>query len=205
MEETTKKTIENLRAHSFSAEYVSSKEEAKDLVLDLIAPDRRVGVGGTVTVRELGLIEALKDRGHTVYDHWEKGLSPEEVHEMRIKQQTCDLFLTSVNAVTKRGELVSVDGAGNRLSAMLFGPKAVIIVAGVNKIVEDIPEALERIRNVAAPLNARRLGRRPPCTETGECSDCESPQRICRSTLIMERQSTLTDVTVVLVGEKLGY
>jgi len=118
---------------------------------------------------------------------------------------TCDLFLCSVNAIARTGELVSIDGVGNRINAMNFGPKKVIIVAGINKIAEDLPHALERVRNVAAPQNARRLGLALPCAKTGRCEDCNSPQRICRSILIMERRPLLTDITIVLVHEELGY
>jgi len=205
MEEMVRETIENLRAHFFSVDYVSSRKEAKELALGLIPSNARVGVGGSVTIRELGIIEELKNRGHTVYDHWQQGLSSEQILEIRIKHLTCDVFLSSVNAITRSGELVSMDGIGNRINAMNFGPRRVIIVAGVNKIVEDVPAALGRIKNVAAPQNARRFGAQVPCAVSGQCSDCDSPQRICRSILIMERRPSLTDIKVVLVGEKLGY
>jgi len=205
MEEQIKKTIESLRAHAFPVEYVPGKKEAAQLVLQYVPSDARVGVGGSVTIRELGLIDALKERGNTVYDHSAEGLDPQEVLATRIKQMTSDLFISSVNAITQTGELVSIDGVGNRINAMNFGPKKVIIVAGINKIVEDLPRALERVRNVAAPQNARRLGLELPCAKTGRCSDCNSPLRICRSILIMERRPHLTDITVFLVREQLGY
>jgi len=205
MEERIKKTIENLRAHAFPVEYCPGKQEAAQLVLQYIPADATVGVGGSVTIRELGLIDALTERGHTVYDHSAEGLSPQEVLATRIKQMTCDCFLCSVNAIAQTGELVSIDGVGNRINAMSFGPKKVIIVAGENKIAEDLPRALERVRNVAAPQNARRLGLALPCAKTGHCEDCNSPLRICRSILIMERRPHLTDITVVLVREELGY
>lgn len=205
MDETIKKTIENLRAHAFPVEYVAGRKEAAELVLQYIPADAAVGVGGSVTIRELGLIEALIKRGNTVYDHSAEGLSPQEALATRIKQMTCGCFLCSVNAIARTGELVNIDGVGNRINAMNFGPKKVIIVAGINKIAEDLPHALERAHNVAAPQNARRLGLALPCAKTGRCEDCNSPQRICRSILIMERRPLLTDITVVLVHEELGY
>jgi L-lactate utilization protein LutB len=205
MEEKIKKTIESLRTHAFPVEYCTGKKEAVELVLQYIPADAHVGVGGSVTVRELGLIDALKQRGNTIYDHSAEGLSPQEVLATRIKQMTSDVFLCSVNAITQTGELVSIDGVGNRINAMNFGPKKVILVAGINKICEDLPRALERARNVAAPQNARRLGLALPCAETGLCSDCNSPLRICRSILIMARRPLLTDITIVLVREELGY
>ena len=205
MEERIKKTIESLRAHAFPVEYVAGKKEAAELVLKYIPADAAVGVGGSLTIRDLGLIEALTKRGHTVYDHSAEGLAPQEALATRIKQMTCDCFLCSVNAIARTGELVSIDGVGNRINAMNFGPKKVIIVAGINKIADDLPKALERVRNVAAPQNARRLGLVLPCAKTGRCEDCNSPQRICRSILIMERRPLLTDITIVLVHEELGY
>jgi L-lactate utilization protein LutB len=205
MKEMIKKTIESLQAHAFPVEYTAGKKEAAEFVLRSIPADAQVGVGGSVTIRELGLIDALAKRGTTIYDHSAEGLSPQEALATRIKQMTSDCFLCSVNAIARTGELVSIDGVGNRINAMNFGPKKVIIVAGINKIAEDLPRALERVRNVAAPQNARRLGLALPCAKTGRCEDCNSPQRICRSILIMERRPLLTDVTVVLVGEELGY
>jgi L-lactate utilization protein LutB len=205
MEEMIKKTIESLRAHAFPVEYCPGRKEAAELVLQYIPADAEVGVGGSVTIRELGLIDALTERGNRVYDHSAEGLSPQEVLATRIKQMTSDCFVCSVNAIAQTGELVSIDGVGNRINAMNFGPKKVIIVAGINKIAEDLPRALERVRNVAAPQNARRLGLALPCAKTGRCEDCDSPQRICRSIMIMERRPLLTDITVVLVGEELGY
>ena len=205
MDETIKKTIESLRAHAFPVEYVAGRKEAVELVLQYISADAAVGVGGSLTIRDLGLIEALTKRGNTVYDHSAEGLAPQEALATRIKQMTCDCFLCSVNAIARTGELVSIDGVGNRINAMNFGPKKVIIVAGINKIAEDLPRAIERVRNVAAPQNARRLGLALPCAKTGRCEDCNSPQRICRSILIMERRPLLTDITIVLVNEELGY
>lgn len=205
MEEKIKKTIESLRAHAFPVEYVPDRKEAAALVLQYVPADAHVGVGGSVTIRELGLIDALKQRGNTVYDHSAEGLSPQEVLATRIKQMTSDVFLSSVNAIAQTGELVSIDGVGNRINAMNFGPKKVILVAGINKICEDLPRALERARNVAAPQNARRLGLALPCAKTERCSDCNSPLRICRSILIMAWRPLLTDITIVLVREELGY
>jgi hypothetical protein len=118
---------------------------------------------------------------------------------------TSDLFLGSVNAVTMNGELVNIDGAGNRVNATVFGPGKVILVAGYNKIVEDVQEAVKRVRNVAAPMNAKRLDVDVPCAKLGKCVDCSSPNRICRVVVIHERRPLLTDMLIILVGEELGY
>jgi hypothetical protein len=118
---------------------------------------------------------------------------------------TSDLFLSSVNAITMDGELVNIDGMGNRVNATNFGPKKVILVAGYNKIVEDVQEAIKRIKNVTAPMNARRLNLEVPCAKLGKCADCNSPNRMCRIVVILEWKPTWTDMLVILVGEELGY
>jgi hypothetical protein len=118
---------------------------------------------------------------------------------------TSNLFLSSVNAATLNGELVNIDGIGNRVNATNFGPGKVILIAGYNKIVEDVQEAIRRIKNVTAPINARRLNIDVPCAKLGKCVDCDSPNRICRVIMIHERKPSLTDILVILVGEELGY
>ena len=205
IEERLKRAAERLQAHDFKASCFRTKEEAGDEVLKHITPQMKVGVGGTVTVRDLGLVERLESQGNIVFDHWKPGLSKERLSEVRKLQLTCDVFLSSVNAVTLNGELVNVDGAGNRVSAMTFGPGKVILVAGYNKVVEDVQEAIHRIKNVASPLNAKRLNLDLPCAKLGRCVDCSAPNRICRATVILERRPFVSDILVILVGEELGY
>jgi hypothetical protein len=129
----------------------------------------------------------------------------EEILQIRKAQMTCDLFLSSTNAVTLNGYLVNIDGIGNRVNSSVFGPGKVILVAGFNKIVDDVEEAIKRIKNVSAPLNARRLNIDVPCAKVGKCVDCNSPNRICRAVVIHERRPTLTDILVIIVGEELGF
>ncbi len=205
VEETAKKTIEKLEAHHFKAIYVKSRKEAGEEILKHIGPKQRVGVGGSVTIRGLGILEQLVARGHTIYDHWKPGLSKENALETRKAQMTSDLFLSSVNAVTLNGELVNIDGLGNRVNSTIFGPGKVILVAGYNKIVENIEEAIKRIKNVAAPINAKRLNIDVPCAKLGKCVDCNSPNRICRVVVIHERKPSLTDILIIIVGEELGF
>jgi L-lactate utilization protein LutB len=200
-----KKAEEKLKAHDFEAIYVKTKEDAAQEIWKYILPGMRVGVGGSVTIRELGLLEQLEARGHTLYDHWKPGLSKEKVLEIRKSQMTSDLFLSSVNAITLNGELINIDFAGNRTNATTYGPGKVILVVGYNKIVEDVQEAIKRIKNVAAPINARRLSIDVPCAKVGKCVDCNSPNRICRVVMIHERRPFLTDMLIILVGEELGY
>jgi L-lactate utilization protein LutB len=153
----------------------------------------------------LNILDLLKEQGKTVYDHW-TGLPPghEEVMRIRRAHLTCDLFLTSTNAITLKGEIVNIDGAGNRTSAMSFGPKKVVILAGINKIVRDIDEGIRRIHEVAAPLNCRRGSYKTPCYETGICASSKSGLHICCITLIFNRKPLETDISVFLIGEVLG-
>lgn len=199
------RALHALKENGFKTIYASTRIEAVEEILKLIPKDAVVGVGGSITVRELGLIDALSRQGNRVAQHWQKGLSQEESMAIRRTQLTSDVFLTSSNAVTESGQLVNVDGVGNRVAAMIFGPKKVIVVAGVNKIVTDLEGALDRVNNVASPMNAKRLTRKTPCAVTGACTDCRSPERICNVTTIINRRPIRTDFTVVLVGEELGY
>jgi hypothetical protein len=205
IEERAKKTIEKLVAHDFKALYVRNKQGAAEEIWKHITPKQRVGVGGSVTIRELGILGQLEARGQPLYDHWKPGIPKENVLEIRKSQMTSDVFLSSVNALTMNGELVNIDGAGNRVNSTVFGPGRVILVAGYNKIVEDVQEAIKRIKDIAAPMNAKRLNIDVPCAKLGKCVDCNSPNRICRVVVIHERRPLLTDMLIILVGEELGF
>jgi L-lactate utilization protein LutB len=205
LEKRITRTLNSLKKNGFNTLYASNRKEATKKILTLIPPNSLVGVGGSVTVRELGLIEALQRRGNRLAQHWQKGLSFDEIIAIERQQLTSEVFLTSSNAITESGQLVNVDGGGNRVAAMIFGPTKVIVIVGVNKIVKDIDAGLERIKRVAAPLNAKRLNLPTPCTVTGVCSDCDISERICNITTIIHRKSEETDITIVLVGETLGF
>jgi hypothetical protein len=203
--EKAKKAVEKLVAHDFRAIYVETKEETVQEIWKHITPKQKIGVGGSITIRELGILEKLEAQGYTVYNHWKPGLSKESVLETRKSQMTSDIFLSGVNAITLNGELVNIDGIGNRVNSTIFGPGKVLLVAGYNKIVEDVQEGIKRIKNVAAPLNARRLNMDVPCAKVGKCVDCNSPNRICRVIVIHERKPSVTDILIILVGEELGF
>ncbi len=205
IEERSKRAIEKLEAHGFKAVFVKDKKSAVAEVLKNIDPRQKIGIGGSVTIRELGILESLEAKGHSLYNHWKPGLSKEDVLEIRKSQMTSGCFISSVNAITLNGELVNIDGIGNRVNSIHFGPGKVILVAGFNKIVEDVGEAIKRIKNVAAPLNARRLNIDVPCAKLGRCVDCNSPSRICCIISILERRPSLTDILIILVGEELGF
>ena len=204
IEERMKKAVEKLKAHEFDALYVMTREEAVKETWRHIKPEMTVGVGGSITIRELGIVDQLKANGNKVYDHWVPGISRADSTEIRKSQITSDLFLSSTNAVTLSGELINIDGTGNRTNGMVFGPGKVILIAGYNKIAEDVQEAIKMIKQVSAPINARRLNLDLPCAKVGRCVDCNSPNRICRVVVIHERKPLWTDMLVILVGEDLG-
>lgn len=200
------KAVEALTKNNFKASYAKTCQEAVEQVLALIPENATVGTGGSwTTLNEMGLGDLLEQRGYTVYNHNKPGLSPETILDYRHKQLSCDVFLSGSNAVTLDGKLVNVDGVGNRVAAMIFGPKKVIVVAGINKLVRDVEEAERRIELYAAPINNKRLNRPNPCTKTGICMDCQGPTRICNITTVIRKKPALTDFHVIIVGEPLGF
>ena len=199
------KTVAALNSNRFSATYVNTVAEGKAAVLELINTTDTVGIGGSVTVSEIGLLTELAKRGNTLYNHGVSGLTPEESLAIRRQELTADVFLTSTNAVTLDGQLVNVDGSGNRVAAMIFGPKKVIVVVGINKIVKDTHDAYRRIQLVAAPINNKRLNRPNPCTVSGICQDCQGPTRICNVTTIIRKALPQTPTHIIIIGENLGF
>ena len=204
-EQRAKKAVEALKKNGFEAQYVNDEETARAEVLKQIPKEAKIGVGGSMTMRQIGVLDVLEEKGSVIYDHWKPGLSPEDVLKIRRAHLTCDVFLTSANAVTMEGMLVSTDGAGNRVGAMMFGPGKVIVVAGVNKVVNDLHSAFRRIKEVATPQVVKDMGLEIPCAVTGFCSDCNSPMRACRATVILERKPFFSDIHVLIVGEDLGF
>jgi hypothetical protein len=199
------RVIRALKKNGFDAEYFQTGKEVAKKVMEIAAPYQIVGVGGSVTIRDLNIMEPLKRQGKTVLDHW-TGITPGQEEDMRIRRGhlTCDLFLTSTNAITLKGEIVNIDGAGNRTNAMSFGPKKVVFLVGINKIVKDIEEGIRRIHEVCTPLNCRRGGYKTACYETGICSPTAPGLHICCITSILNRKPMLTDISVYLIGEVLG-
>ena len=167
------RTVAALIKNRFAATYCKTGREAVEKILEQIPSDASVGIGGSWTVMQLGLLDKLAARGNELLNHGNPGLTPAEPADIRIRQLTSDVFLTGTNAVTLDGKLVNTDGVGNRVAAMIFGPGKVIVVVGTNKIVPDVEAAEERIKLYAAPINNKRLNRPNPCTTTGECMDCQ--------------------------------
>lgn len=172
-------------------------------LLEAIRPEDTVAFGGSVTLQELKAYEVLKDRGQQVLWHWK--VPKEEAAQLRRNALNADVYVTSSNAVIEDGRLLNIDGTGNRVAAMIFGPPRVIVIAGRNKLAPDYAAALERIQTVACPKNAERLNRNVPCRYTGKCQDCRSPERMCQFTVTIENHPDGSAVEVWLVDEELGY
>jgi hypothetical protein len=196
--------VKSLKAKGYEAVYVPSKEAALKEVLELIPGGASVGVPGTVTVREIGAMEKLEERGCRIYHHWKPASSPEERTQTLMDEFCADYFLTSANGITQDGKIVNIDGNGNRVSAMAWGRNVLIFVIGINKVASNLEAAIERART-ATPPNVLRLDGNTPCTQTGYCVDCDSPARICRALLILERPTSGRKTHVILVGENLGF
>ena len=203
--------IGRLRGNNIPCVYAATREEALARVMSMIPEGSVVGFGDSMTLRQIGVVDALTEGDYTFLDPWAPGISVEESMMRKKRALTSDVFVTGTNALTLDGRIVNTDGHGNRVAALLFGPSKVIIVVGINKIVMDVEAAMRRIRDVAAPLNVKRHAEfdpPPPCGLTGVCSDCDSPWRICNKTAIIERQYDNEKygpvITVVIVGEQLG-
>ena len=186
MNQNLQAVCEKLCERGFLAEVVPTPEDARNRILDLIG-DRSVGIAGSATVRDLGLYEALTARGNTVYWHWK--VEKPQVEATRIAAIGADVYLCSTNAVTEDGRLVNIDGTGNRLAGMIYGPKTVILTVGRNKLVKDFDEAIARIKRDACGPNARRQNFKTPCSIDNVCRDCRPPVRMCNVTAITEYPS----------------
>lgn len=197
--------MDRLKKNGMGAFYYATAREAAEEILRQIPREATVGVGGSITVREMGIPEALIKRGQKVYDHWQEK-TKEARHAIGRLQQQSDYFLTSTNALTLDGKLINVDASGNRVTSMIFGPCHVIVVAGINKIVLNLEAGLARLRKIAAPKNCQRRQDPTPCAQDLVCRDCESPGRLCRVTTIIERKPFGLDrLSVYLISEELGY
>ncbi|MBW4055224.1 MAG: lactate utilization protein [Proteobacteria bacterium] len=204
-EQKCRKAVESLERNGFTARYCATPQTAAEYITAGAADSVSIGFGGSMTIASLGVEQLLREQGKEILNHSNPSLSRDEKLEVMRRQLTCDLFLCGSNAVTLSGELVNIDGIGNRVASMLFGPRKVIVVAGRNKLVDgSIQDAITRIKNWATPPNARRLTYNTPCASTGFCSNCNSPERICRVTTVIDRKPRLTDLHVLVVNADLG-
>ncbi len=197
--------VKALKKNGFDAVYVESREAAAELVAKNFAKGKSVGFGGSMTVKALELQEKAQAAGCEVLDHNVPGLEPAAKLAMLRRQLTCDVFVSGTNALTLEGELINVDGNGNRVAALTFGPAKTVVVVGANKLVRDLDEGFARLELYASPMNNKRLSRPNPCVKTGVCMDCDGDTRICRVYQILRKKPSLSDFTVVIVGEELGF
>jgi L-lactate utilization protein LutB len=203
-EKQVERTIHALKKNNFEALFVPDAKAALEEVMRRIPDGATVGVGGSVTLSQIGLLDALGKRNIRLIWPFQQARNDEERMELVRKSFSSDIFLSSTNAVTEDGKLFNVDATGNRVGAMFIGPQSVIVISGVNKIVKDIEAAEKRVKEWTAPQNAKRLKRKTPCVETGVCADCSSPDRICNIYVTLAKRPSRTDVIIILVGEKLG-
>ncbi|QEK11419.1 lactate utilization protein [Crassaminicella thermophila] len=205
IEQRVKRTIENLEKNNMEAYYVKDENELHKKICELINEGDTVSVGGSMTLFETGVIDLLRNGKYNFLDRSKPGLTKDDIKELYRKSFCADAYFTSSNAITEDGALYNVDGTGNRVAAMLYGPDKVIVVAGVNKIVKNLEEAIERNKSIAAPANTKRLNKKTPCANLGYCTDCNSPERICNEYVLIRRQSIKGRIKVILVGKSLGY
>lgn len=205
IEQKVKRTIENLQKNNMEGYYVNDEKELLNKLSELLKDGDTVSVGGSMTLFETGIIDYLRSGKYNFLDRYKEGLTPSDTKEIYRKSFSADAYLVSSNAVTEDGELYNVDGNGNRVAAMIYGPDKVIVVIGINKIVRDIDEAIDRNREISAPANAKRLNKKTPCTVKGYCMDCQSSDRICNDYVVIRRQGAKGRIKVIIVGKGLGY
>jgi L-lactate utilization protein LutB len=203
-----KELKETLEGNNFAVFLAADRAEAKRIVLEEILPEtgaKSISWGGSMTFTGVGLYDALKSSGSfTVLDTYDKTIPAEAVMERRRQALLTDLFITGANAVTESGSLVNLDMTGNRVAALTFGPKFVVVLVGRNKIVPDLEQAMVRVKNYAAPVNAMRLDKKTPCIKTSYCEECRSPERICNTWTITEKSYPKERIKIVLINEDLG-
>lgn len=196
--------IKNLKSRQMEGHYVQTKEEALALALELIPEGSSISWGGSMSIKAIGLPEALHKGNYKVLDR-DLCATPEEKAEMMHQAFNCDYFLASCNAISEDGILVNIDGNANRVAAFAFGPKNVLLIVGMNKVVKSEEDAMSRARNEAAPINAQRFGLDTPCSKNGMCYDCKSPDCICCQILITRYSRVAKRIKVILVDENLGF
>ncbi|AND85170.1 lactate utilization protein [Clostridium tyrobutyricum] len=200
-----KRTIENLKKNNMEAYLVKDEKEAVNKVKSFIKDGEIIAVGGSMTLFETGVIDMLKSGNYNFLDRYKEGLNRKDMKDIYRRSLLSDTYIVSSNAITESGELYNVDGNGNRVAAMIYGPEQVLVVAGLNKIVKDIDAAVERTKYFAAPANTKRLNVGTPCTQSGYCVECKSDNRICNDYVLIKRQNVKGRIKVIIVDKNLGY
>ena len=196
--------VKNLKARHFDAWYCDTKEEALAKALELIPEGSTVGWGGALSAQQIGLMDALNKGNYAAIDR-DRCATPEEKAQAVKESMFADFFLTGANALSLDGQMVNIDGAGNRVSAIIFGPKNVLVIAGMNKVMDDLDAAVNRARTVAAPMNKQRFDPNTPCAVTGSCADCKVEGCICNHIVITRHCRPVGRIKFILVGEPLSF
>lgn len=204
-EQKIKRTIEEFSKNNINGYHAKDKKDVINIIEGILKEGDKVCFGGSMTLFETGVIEFLRSGNYNLLDRNKEGLTKEEVLSIYKEAFTSDVYFTSSNAITEDGLLYNVDGNGNRVAAMLYGPEKVIVIVGVNKIVKNLEEAINRNKYIAAPANAKRLGRNTPCAKVGYCMDCQSAERICNEYTVIKRQNRNDRMYVIIVEEEFGY
>lgn len=205
MDEKIKKTILALQRNNMKGYFVQDPDELIELLGTLIQPGERVGCGDSITLEETGVFEYLRNGSFTFYDKHEPGLTSAEKRQLYLKNFDAETFITGTNAVTIDGKLYNIDGNGSRVAPMLYGPRQVLVVIGTNKLVDDIEDGIDRTRQIAAPLDAKRLNKTTPCVKLGKCIDCKHEQRICNDFVLITRQFIKDRIKVIIIQGDYGY
>jgi hypothetical protein len=195
--------LKNLAKRGFETNYFENIENANEYILNLIPSNASIGFGGSETVKEIGIIDKLIERGNNVMHR--DYCDPSKKDELLKEMHSADWYMCSTNALCVSGDLVNIDGRANRVTDMMYGPENVLIVCGTNKIVNNIQDGIDRTRNIAAPINCVKLNKKTPCAITGKCSYCNSPDTICKATVILHHPTSGKKVFIVIVDKKLGF
>lgn len=199
------RTAKALRKNNMWAECADNAEDALEILEGLLPEDAVIAAGGSMTLQEIGAMELIRSDRYRFLDRFAPGLTKEETRKIFLDSFGADVYLCSANAITENGELYNVDGNSNRVAAMLYGPESVVVLAGYNKIVRTVDDAVERVKSIAAPANALRLHCDTPCASLGRCTNCSSDDRICANYVLFAKQRQKDRIKVILVGEEYGY
>ncbi len=204
-ERRIEKTISNLEKNNIKGYYAKNNDELLNIIKDIAKEGEMVSVGGSMTLFETNIIDFLRSGRYNFLDRYEENLTPADMKEIYRKSFYADTYFSSVNAITEEGEIFNVDGNGNRVAAMLYGPDKVILIVGANKIVKNLDDAVNRNKSISGPANAKRLNTATPCAKVGYCMDCKSEDRICCEYTVIKRQRTAGRMHVIFVNDILGF
>ncbi|SHK10757.1 Uncharacterised ACR, YkgG family COG1556 [Clostridium cavendishii DSM 21758] len=204
-EKRAERVIASLEKNNMNGYLVRSKDELLKKIEELIKDGDTVGCGGSMTLFETGIIDYLRSGKYNFLDRYKDNLTKDDIKKIYRQAFFADAYFSSTNAITENGELYNVDGTGNRVAALLYGPEKIIIVAGLNKIVKNVEEAIARTKDIVAPANAKRLNRKTPCAKVGYCVECQSEDRICCEYTLIRRQTISNRIHVIFISENFGY